>query len=184
MPGVTRLNRLEHALGSSTYAIRAPDHRLAPLMYRELLGFEQHRAEFSSLLEAPRPALTLMVDVDGAITADGQRLPDAWFGGVADTYTVVEFAGSYASLDLELTPLGAYRVLGRPLDALKGQVVSLEALFGVEGRVLAGRLRDAHDRAGARLPRRARAERRRRRAAPLPLEPLSETEADGEPDLR
>jgi AraC-like DNA-binding protein len=142
-PGATRLVKHEHELGSSTYATRAPDARLAPLMYRELLGFEQHRAEFSSWLEAPRPAMTLMVDLAGAIRADGEVLPDAWFGGLSDGYSVVEFAGTYASLDLELTPLGAYRVLGRPLDALRGEVVSLEALFGADGRVLADRLREA-----------------------------------------
>ncbi len=79
-------------------------------MYRDLLGFEQERAEFTSWLEPPWPALTLMVDLDGAIRADRESLPDAWLGGLADTYTVVEFGPTYASIDLELTPLGAYQI--------------------------------------------------------------------------
>jgi AraC-like DNA-binding protein len=139
----TQLNRYEHELGSSTYATRAPDPRLAPLMYRELIGFEQHRAEFSSWLEAPRPALTLMVDLDGVILADREPLPDAWFGGLADTYTVVDLPGVYSAVDIELTPLGAYRVVGQPLAALRGEVVSLDQLFAAAGRALAGRLREA-----------------------------------------
>jgi AraC-like DNA-binding protein len=113
------------------------------LMYRDLLGFEQERAEFASWLEPPRPALTLMVDLDGAIRADRDSLPDAWFGGLADTYDVVEFGPTYASIDLELTPLGAYQILGRPVSSLEGAVVALDDLFGVAGRVLAERLRSA-----------------------------------------
>ncbi len=111
-------------------------------MYRELYGFEQERARFSSWLEAPRPALTLMIDLVGAISADHQRLPDSWFGGLNTTYTVVGFGGgSYGSIDLEFNPLGAYRVLGVPLSELEGVVLSLEDLFGAEGRTLADRVR-------------------------------------------
>jgi AraC-like DNA-binding protein len=112
-------------------------------MYRDLYGFEQDRAEFSSWLEPPRPALTLMVDLDGGIRADGDPLPDSWFGGLSDGYTVVEFdGGSYSSLDLEFNPLGAYRILGVPLSELNGAtVVSLEDLFGADGRELAERIR-------------------------------------------
>jgi AraC-like DNA-binding protein len=82
-----------------------------------------------------------MVDLEGGLRAGGQVLPDAWVSGLADSYSVVEFGESYASIDLELTPLGAYRVLGRPLHELAGSVVSLEDLFGMTGRDLADGLR-------------------------------------------
>ncbi len=113
-------------------------------MYRELYGFEQERASFASWLEPPRPALTLMIDLVGAISADHARLPDSWFGGLTSTYTVVGFGGgSYGSIDLELNPLGAYRILGLPLSELEGAVLSLEDLFGADGRALAERVRSA-----------------------------------------
>jgi AraC-like DNA-binding protein len=111
-------------------------------MHRALLGFRQSQATFASWLEPPRPAVTLMVDIDGSLRADGQPLPNAWLGGVSDAYTVVSFEETYGSLDLELTPLGAYTVLGQPLDELGGGVVSLEDLFGSPGRDLAERLRE------------------------------------------
>ena len=120
---------------------RTPAPALAPLMYRELIGFDQEWASFGSWLEAPRPALTLMVDLRGSIRERGERLPDAWLCGLHDTCSIVEFDSSYASLDIELNPLGAYRVLGLPLSELKGRVIALEDLFGRRGAELAERVR-------------------------------------------
>jgi AraC-like DNA-binding protein len=139
------LVRHELELGRWTRATRAPDERLKPFMHRDLLGFQQERARFSSWLEPPRPALTLMIDLDGALRADRERLPDAWIGGLSDSYTLVEFGKTYGSVDLELTPLGAYAVLGRPLAELEGRVVALEDLFGADGRRLSERLRELAD---------------------------------------
>ena len=138
----TLLTRHDLELGQWTRASRRPDGRLRPLMYRDLLGFHQERARFGSWLEPPRPAVTVMVDLDGAIRSDGNSIPDAWVGGLCDTYSVVEFGDRYESIDLELTPLGAYMVLGRPPSELAGTVISFEELFGVEGRALAERLRE------------------------------------------
>lgn len=119
--------------------LRAPDLRLRSLLYRPLYGFEQQDQRFASWLEPPRPAVTLMVDFDGAITANGEPLPDAWLGGLNQSYTVVGVGRRYASLDIELTPLGAYTVLGRPMTELGGRCVPLVELFGPE---LVGRLRE------------------------------------------
>lgn len=61
-------------------------------MHRGLLGFRQSQATFASWLEPPRPAVTLMIDLEGALRADGEPLPHAWVGGLEETYTVVESA--------------------------------------------------------------------------------------------
>jgi AraC-like DNA-binding protein len=119
-----------------------PDWRLAPLLYRPLLGFEQRGGGFSRLLEPPRPALTLMIDVEGSIRADGVQLPGAWIAGLSDRYAIVELGDTYASIDLELTPLGAYQLLGRPVSDLEGATVSLPELFGAGSRRLGERLRE------------------------------------------
>jgi hypothetical protein len=63
---------MDTEFGSSTRAVRAPDPRLRPLMYRDLYGFDLRRAGFSSWLEPPRPAVTLMIDLEGSIRADGE----------------------------------------------------------------------------------------------------------------
>ena len=86
----------------------------------------------------------MIVDLEGAISVDGEPLPDAWLGGLADRYAVVGFGGGlYASLDIELTPLGAHRILGMALSELQGRCVALEDLFGDEGRRLTERPRSA-----------------------------------------
>lgn len=141
----TEVVHRELELGSWTRATRPPHPGLRGLMHRAHLGFQQHDASFERWLEAPRLALTLMVDLEGALRADGAALPDAWVGGLGERYTVVEFGSTYASIDLELTPFGAHAVLARPLHELASSVVGLEELFGADGRRLAEGLRDEPD---------------------------------------
>ncbi len=91
--------------------------------------------------KARRPELTVMIDLDGAITADGARLPDTWVGGLSDAYTVVGVGESYGSIDIKLDPPGAFRLLGFPLSELAGACVSLEDVWGAQALRLATRLR-------------------------------------------
>ncbi len=86
-----------------------------------------------------------MVDLEGALRENDATLPHAWVGGLSDSYSLVELGDAYASLDIELTPLGAYTVLGRPLHELAGTVVCMEDLFGARGRHLAERLREVSE---------------------------------------
>ena len=85
---------------------------------------------FGSWLEPPRPELTLMIDLDGSITADGRALPGAWIGGLSRAYTIVGVGRRFGAIDLKLDPLRAYTLLGRPLSDLTGQCVALEDVFG------------------------------------------------------
>ena len=140
-----RVTRSEHALGEWTRARRAPDPRLRALVGRELLGYRHASTRFDSWLEPPRPELTLMIDLEGWISADRERLPDAWIGGLSESYTIVGFGDTYGSIDLKLQPLGAYRLLGFPLSELTGASVSLADALGSEGPELAERLRELQD---------------------------------------
>jgi AraC-like DNA-binding protein len=127
-------------------ARRPPDVRLSGLLLdRELLGYQHSRAQFASWLEPPRPQLTLMVDLDGSLDADGEALPDAWIGGLDDRPTVVGFGATYGAIDLKLTPVGAYTLTGMPLSELAGQCVALADVFGPDGGVLAARVRESDD---------------------------------------
>jgi hypothetical protein len=106
-------------------ARRAPDVRLSGLLLdRELLGYQHSRARFQSWLEPPRPQVTLMIDLDGALDVDGQALPDAWIGGLDDRPTIVGFGDTYGAIDLKLTALGAYTLTGIPLCELAGTTPS------------------------------------------------------------
>jgi hypothetical protein len=103
------------------------------------------RAQFASWLEPPRPQLTLMIDLDVWLDADGEALPDAWIGGLADRPTIVGFDDTYGAIDLKLTPLGAYTLTGLPLSELTGACVPLHDVFGAAGRELAARVRESED---------------------------------------
>jgi AraC-like DNA-binding protein len=140
-----RLTSFEHALGEWMRARRAPDVRLDGLLDRELLGYQHSRTQFQSWLEPPRPQLTLMIDLDGALSADGQALPDAWLGGLDERPTVVGFGDTYGAIDLKLSPLGAYTLTGVPLCELAGACVPLADVFGREGVQLVERLRASED---------------------------------------
>jgi AraC-like DNA-binding protein len=140
-----RVRFYEHELGDWMRARRAPDARLDGLLDRELLGYQHSRTQFQSWLEPPRPQLTLMIDLDGALEADGRALPDAWIGGLDDRPTIVGFGDTYGAIDLKLTPLGAYTLTAIPLSELAGACVPLADVFGREGAALPARLRSSHD---------------------------------------
>jgi AraC-like DNA-binding protein len=140
-----RLTRHEHQLGEWERARRPPGRELSGLLTRELLGYQHARAGFHSWLEPPRPELTLMIDLDGALTADGQPLPDAWIGGLDDRPTIVGFGDTYGSIDLKLSPLGAYTLTGLPLSELAGECIALEEIFGTSAGELTARIRDLPD---------------------------------------
>jgi AraC-like DNA-binding protein len=140
-----RLTSYEHELGDWMRVRRTPDVRLCGLLDRELLGYRHSRARFQSWLEPPRPQLTLIIDLEGALDADRQALPDAWIGGLDDRPTIVGFGDTYAAIDLKLTPLGAYTLTGIPLCELAGACVPLADVFGRDGEELVARLRESDD---------------------------------------
>jgi AraC-like DNA-binding protein len=138
-------HELELAPGRSVHVIRRPPSQLAGLLARRYLGFRQEGAGSERWLEPPQPAVTLIVSLEGQLHAGGRLLPDAWIGGLSDTPDVVEFGGTYACIDLKLTPLGAYRLLGSPVNELARTVRALDDLLGDDGRRLGERLRAAPD---------------------------------------
>jgi AraC-like DNA-binding protein len=137
-----RLTRHEQELGEWTRARRPPGRPLGRLLTRELLGYQHSRLQFGSWLEPPRPELTLMIDLEGAISANGSPLPDAWIGGLSRSYTIVGVGGAYGAIDLKLNPLGAYSLLGFPLSELTGACVPLGDALGPEASSLVARLHE------------------------------------------
>jgi AraC-like DNA-binding protein len=70
---------------------------------------------------------------------DGERF-DTFVAGMTDRPTATEFVGAAGGVQIDLTPLGARRILGWPMDELTNRVVAAEELLG---RDLVERLRDA-----------------------------------------
>jgi AraC-like DNA-binding protein len=126
-----------HETEGATWAIarRSPAPALRPYLLRQLEGWEQLRGTASCLREVPFPGVPLILNLGSPWGIDGpesgrQRL-DSFVGGLSAAPSVVHAAATWACIELRLTPLGARRVLGWPMDELANRAVPL-------GDVLAG----------------------------------------------
>ena len=73
---------------------------------------------------------------------DGEPF-ETFVGGLSDRPVLTEFVGDAGGVQVDLTPLGARRVLGLPMDELTNRVVALDDVLGRRARELAERLREA-----------------------------------------
>jgi AraC-like DNA-binding protein len=73
--------------------------------------------------------------------ADSTHRPPAFVRGADASAWVVEGDCAPSYLEVRLAPLGAYRLLGLPMDELSGQLVDLVDVLGAAGRRLAEQLR-------------------------------------------
>ena len=127
-------------LGTWERAWRRPSTPLRGLV-TGYTGYRQRLAVAATHRGVPAPSVPLVVsfgpaqrirDPDGAAVT-----VDSFVAGLHDRYVLID-AEDYHGVQADLTPLGAYRLLGQPLRELTGSVVPLEALFGRA----AGRLAD------------------------------------------
>ena len=77
--------------------------------------------------------------------ANGGRDYRSFVAGLNDDFARVEAAGATYCVQMDLTPLGAYRLLHLPMSELAGRVVTLRDVIGADVDDLAGRLYDAGD---------------------------------------
>ena len=64
-------------------------------------------------------------------------------GGLSDRPTDTEFVGAAGGVQVDLTPLGARRILGLPMEELTNRVVALEDVLGRGAAELVERLAEA-----------------------------------------
>jgi len=67
----------------------------------------------------------------------------AFIGGLTDRPVLTEFVGAAAGIQVDLTPLGARRCLGLPMDELTNRVVAIEDVLGPGAPRLVERLQEA-----------------------------------------
>jgi AraC-like DNA-binding protein len=115
----------------------APQPPLRPLLPRGYAGFTEATTPRHLILPATT-SVPLVVKL-----ADSPHRPSAFVMGARDSFTVLEGASARSYLEVLLAPLGAYRLLGVPMDELSGQLVDLVDVLGPEGRHLGERLRAA-----------------------------------------
>jgi AraC-like DNA-binding protein len=122
--------RWESATGWSEMVHRRPDQRLSPLVDR-LCGYRERSQAPLARCEAATSRIPVIVSFGDSI--DILDLPDgegagrfgSFVAGLHPGHTTTQYLGGQFGLQLDLTPLGAYRIFGVPGAALSSRVVPL-----------------------------------------------------------
>ena len=127
-------------------AFAEPDGRLAGLMQR-MCGYREWSASPLQRIQPPYSGLPLIIGFGEPIRVSGETYAldrvSSFVAGLDIAAARTEGVGHQAGIQLDLTPLGAARLLGMPLEPLAYRLASLEDLIGAEGGRLAQRLGDA-----------------------------------------
>ena len=83
--------------------------------------------------------------VGDASRRDGGRRLSSFVAGPGEGVTRTEHTGAQDGVEVRLTPLGAYQLLGVPTGELAERVVTLDEILGRAGAQLSERLADAVD---------------------------------------
>jgi AraC-like DNA-binding protein len=113
------------------YRLRPPDRRVRRLLTRDYLAFTQPAATSETWLATPTPTVTVILNAGAAFGG----LPRSFVAGLTDTAGIVDQTGEIECVDLKLTPLGAYTLLGLPMSELTNAVVDLDDLLPKVGRL-------------------------------------------------
>jgi AraC-like DNA-binding protein len=116
--------------------VAAPHPRLRSVLGRPHAGFVETAAPHHVVLPATA-SVGLIVKI-----RDSAHRPPAFGMGSHGEHIVLDGACAPEYLRVLLGPLGAYTVLGLPVDELGGQAVDLADLLGPAGRRLTERLRE------------------------------------------
>lgn len=109
-------------------------------------GFEDRRGQPVTFRELPCSFVPIIIDLDAGWTiAVDNAAPlriDSFVAGVTESVVTVSHDGSAHCLQIDLTPLGARRLLGVPMSELANTTVPIEAVLGVFGGRLVQRIGD------------------------------------------
>jgi len=107
-------------------------------------GYSAYRERGTPLrrAELPHAGIVLIVNLGPKIEVDGASF-GSFVAGLHDRPAITEHHGEQAGVQLNLTPLGARRLLGMPMRELTRTVVGVEDVLGRDGVELTERMADA-----------------------------------------
>jgi hypothetical protein len=129
------------------YVTRRPHPALAGLVLR-YTGYREFSAAPLRRRQAPVGSCTLILSLGPPLRLFGPAGPSApasFLAGMHDAAVLTEFAGRQHGVQVDLTPLGAYTLLGRPMSELANRVPRLDELAAPALTGLDERLADAPD---------------------------------------
>ncbi|HZZ47927.1 MAG TPA: helix-turn-helix domain-containing protein [Pseudonocardia sp.] len=109
---------------------------------RRVSGFAEHTGQPQLRTELPIPSVTLILGLGDPIrvsSSTGSGEFTSFLAGLHEIPVDTEHFGSFGCVQVDLSPLGAYRLLGRPMSELTDTVLGLDDLGLTD---LAGRLID------------------------------------------
>jgi len=109
-----------------------PHRELRSLLDRDYGGFTE-ATEPSELVLPATASVPFIVKI-----RDSVRRPPQFLTGAHGSYFPLDGACSPSYLEVWLAPLGAYTLLGVPMEQLRGEIVELGDVFGAAGHA-AGR---------------------------------------------
>jgi AraC-like DNA-binding protein len=146
----TRVNDESMAAHASDGALALVRHTASPRLRgvaHEYWGYAEQTAGPLRRRELPSADIIFIVNLGAPLlVVQPQAAPrviptgNGFVAGLHETYTLTETAGSQSGVELRLSPLGAYRLLGQSMDALTNRSVPLEQVCGVWAGELAERL--------------------------------------------
>lgn len=105
-------------------------------------SYVEHAAAPMRRLEVPFAGIPLILSLGPSLLVDGVR-HRSFVAGLDDTATVTEYAEEQRGIQVNLSPLGARRLLGLPMVELARRVVALEDVLGADAEQLVERLQEA-----------------------------------------
>jgi len=117
----------------------APDARLRGAV-ESYTGYVELATAPMRRLEVPFAGVPVILSLGPSLLVDGVR-HGSFVAGLDDRASVTEYVGEQRGIQVNLTPLGARRLLGLPMDELARRVVAIDDVLGSDE--LVERLHDA-----------------------------------------
>lgn len=128
---------------TSGVAVGTPDPSLRAVVLR-YEGFTSHGAAPVTFRETAATFVPVIIDLDAGWTVshrdDAPLRLQSFVAGLTAAPVLVGHGGSAHCLQIDLTPLGARRILGLPLCELANRSVPIEAVLGPAGAMLVQRI--------------------------------------------
>jgi AraC-like DNA-binding protein len=136
------VTRDQSELGFWELARYAPDPHLAAHV-RSYCGYVERGGTPLARRELPSDEIIVVLGLGPPIRVDGEPR-GSFVAGLNGAPALTEHDGVQEGLQVNLTPLGAYRLFGPPELGVPGQVVDLEDLLGARAGSLVERLFETH----------------------------------------
>jgi AraC-like DNA-binding protein len=128
---------------------RAPHPALASIVHGTYCGWVERAAQGARRRELPTMKVPLILTFEGEpyrISSPDERRAAthrSFVAGLWETYAVTASPPATFALQIDLTPLGAHRLLGTPMSELANRIVDAMDLLGENGPELLDRLHGA-----------------------------------------